>query len=171
MLINFVGAGMKSRSLTPDQSRGILEFCRSAGATLFTVNFVFVKGEESERLMQEFYKRLSTFSYGEKDLENICGNGFSRQSCWALDDRSTEAILNETGGDLLSYNVMDLPEDWLFYIDDIILLQIVTHEQEATLRVSEMQYEEFKKVGIPHTPGCPQWSVLPEQPTRLPRQQ
>jgi hypothetical protein len=68
MLINFVGAGMNSRSLTPDQSRGILNFCRSAGATLFTVNFVFVKGEESERLMREFYERLAPFSSGEKEL-------------------------------------------------------------------------------------------------------
>jgi hypothetical protein len=171
MLINFVGAGMKSRSLMPEQSRGILEFCRSAGATLFTVNFVFTKDEESERRMQEFYDRLSPFSCGEKDLENICGDGFSRQPCWVLDDRSIEAILTETGGDLLAYNVLDLPEDWLFYIGDIILLQIVTHEQEATLRVSEMQYAKFKKLGIPHALGCPQWSGLPEEPTRLPRQQ
>jgi hypothetical protein len=66
--------------------------------------------------------------------------------------------------------VLRLPEDWLFYAGDMILLQIVTHEQEATLRVSEVQYAEFKKLGIPHAPGCPRWSSLPEQPTRLPRQ-
>jgi hypothetical protein len=169
MLINFVGAGMNSRSLTPDQSRGILNFCRSAGATLFTVNFVFVKGEESERLMREFYERLAPFSSGEKELENICSDGFSPRSCWVLDDRSIEAILNETDGDLLAYDVLYLPEDWLFYVGDMILLQIVTHEQEATLRVSEVQYAEFKKLGIPHTPGCPQWSGLPEEPRRLRR--
>jgi hypothetical protein len=172
MLINFVGVGMNSRSLTPDQSRGILEFCRSAGATLFTVNFVFAKGDESERLMNEFYERFSLFSSGEKDLENICGDGFSPQSYWVLNDQSIEAILNETDGDLLAYNALCLPEDWLFYAGDIILLQIVTHEQEATLRVSEIQYVEFKKLGIKHAPGCARWTSLPEQPTRtrLPRQ-
>ena len=166
VLVNFVGAGMKRQSLTPDQSRAILEFCRFAGATLFTVNFVFTKGDESERLMRAFYERLAPFSVGEKDLENICGNGFSRQSCYALDERSIEAILNETGGDLLAYDVLHLPEDWLFYVGNLILLQIVTHEQEATLRISENQYAEFKNLGIPHAPGCPQWSALPEEPTR-----
>src|SRR5579883_1445036 len=104
MLINFVGAGMKSRSLTLDQSRSVLEFCHSAGATLFTVNFVFAKDDNSERLMQEFYQRLSPFSWGEKDLEKICGDGFRRQPCYVLDEQSIEAILNETGGDLLAYN-------------------------------------------------------------------
>ena len=162
---------MKSRSLTRDQSRGILGFCRSAGATRFTVNFVFAKGDESERLMHEFYERFSRFSSGEKDLENICGDGFSPQSCWVLDDESIKAILNETDGDLLAYDVLHLPEDWLFYAGDTILLQIVTHEQEATLRVSDVQYAEFEKLGIPHAPGCARWSRLPEQPTRLPRQQ
>jgi len=161
---------MHSRSLTLDQSRSVLKFCRSAGATLFTVNFVFAKGDESERLMREFYERFSPFASGEKDLENICGDGFSPQFCWVLDDRSMEAILNETDGDLFAYDVLHLPEDWLFYAGDTILLQIVTHEQEATLRVSEVQDAEFKKLGIPHAPGCPRWSRLPEQPTRLRRQ-
>src|SRR5207253_11239721 len=100
----FVGAGMNSRSLTLDQSRSLLEFCRSSGATVFTVNFLFTKDDESEKLMREFYERLSPFSWGEKDLENICGHGFSRQSCYVLDERSIEAILNETGGDLLAYD-------------------------------------------------------------------
>jgi hypothetical protein len=169
MLINFVGAGMNSRSLTRDQSRGILNFCRSAGATLFTVNFVYAKGEESEKLMQEFYERFSAFSAGEKDLEKICGDGFSPQPCWVLDERSIEAILNETDGDLLAYDILHLPEDWVFYSGDAILLQIVTHEQEATLRLSEVRYGEFEKLGIPYARGCPRYSGLPEQPTRLPR--
>lgn len=169
MLINFVGAGMKSRSLTPDQSRAILVFCRSSGATLFTVNFIFARDDESEGLMREFYERLAPFSSGERDLEKICGNGFSRQSCWVLNERSIEAILNETGGDLLAYDALHLPEDWLFYVGDKILLQIVTHEQEATLRISEVQYAEFNKLGIPHASGRPHWTGLPEEPTRLPR--
>ena len=153
MLINFVGAGMNSRSLTTEQTRALLEFCRFAGATLFTVNFVFAKGDESERLMREFYERLGPLSCDERDLENICGNGFSRQSCWVLNERSIEAILKETGGDLLAYDVLRLPEDWLFYVGNMILLQIVTHEQEATLRISDVQYAEFKKLGIPHAFG------------------
>lgn len=166
MLINFVGTGMNSRSLTRDQSRSILNFCRFAGATLFTVNFLYVKGEESEKLMQEFYERFSAFSADEKDLEKICGDGFSPQPCWVLDDRSIEAILTETDGDLLAYDILHLPEDWVLYAGDTILLQIVTHEQEATLRLSEVRYGEFKKLGIPHAHGCPRYSTLPEQPRR-----
>jgi hypothetical protein len=68
MLIHFVGTGGRTQSLNLSQSRGILQFCRSAGATIFTVNFPFVKGEESERLMQEFYNRLSPFSEGERGI-------------------------------------------------------------------------------------------------------
>ena len=126
MLINFVGTYGKSQSLTRDQSKNILQFCRSAGATLFTVNFVYVKGDVSEKLMEEFYARLSRFSCGEKDLENPCGDGFARQDCWVLDDQSLESILNETNGDLFAYDTPNLPEDWLFYVGDAILLQIIT---------------------------------------------
>lgn len=56
---------MNTRSLTADQSRNLLQFCRSAGATLFTVNFLFVEGEEKR--MQGFYGRLSPFLLGERD--------------------------------------------------------------------------------------------------------
>ncbi len=41
-------------ALTASQSRDLLNFCRSIGATVFTANFLFVKGEESERLAQAF---------------------------------------------------------------------------------------------------------------------
>jgi len=133
---------------------------------VFTVNFVFAKDEENEKRMEAFYTRLSPFSAGEKILENIGGDGFSLQACWVLDDQSTEAILNETGGDLLAYKALEMPEDWLFYTGDSILLQIVTHEQEATLRLSEPQYELFRNLGIEHARGCPRWSCLPEEPTR-----
>jgi hypothetical protein len=109
MLINFVGTYSKSQSLTRDQSKNVLQFCRSAGATLFTVNFVFVKGEASEKLMEEFYARLSRFSSGERVLENPCGDGFARQHCWVLDEQSVEIILNETNGDLFAYDTPNLP--------------------------------------------------------------
>jgi hypothetical protein len=166
MLIHFVGTGMKTRSLTLNKSRSILQFCRSAGATLFTVNFLFVKGEETERLMEKFYERLSAFSGGERVLENICGDGFGLHACWVLDEGSMDVILNETGGDLFAYDVTNLPEDWVFYVGDSVFLQIVTHEQEAICRVSETQYERFKELEIPHEPGCRQWSCLPEEPLR-----
>lgn len=83
-----------------------------------------------------------------------------------LTDESIEAILTQTAGDLLAYNVLHLPEDWLFYVGDAILLQIVSHEQEATLRLSDSQYAEFTKLGIPHKQGQPRWSALPGSPLR-----
>jgi hypothetical protein len=168
MLIHFVGAGFRTQSLTPTQSRSILQFCRSEGATLFTVNYLFVKGGESEKLMERFYQRLSSFSISERQLENVGGNRFSKLDCWVLNDQSIEVILKETGGDLLAYDVTNLPEDWVFYTGDSIFLQVVTHEQEATLRISAAQYARFKELGIPHKPGSPKWSGLPEKPTRLP---
>jgi len=144
----------------------MLKFCRSAGGTVFTVNYLYVKGEESEQRSSEFYQRLSVFSGGERLLENICGNGFQPQQCWLLDDESIEAILKDTNGDLFAYDVLNLPEDWLFYVGDSILLQIVTHEQEATLRLTDDQYAQFSKLAISHKRGNPKWSGLPEEPTR-----
>jgi hypothetical protein len=55
MLINFVGTYSRTRAFTRDQSKNLLQFCRSVGATLFTVNFIFAKHESSEKLMEEFY--------------------------------------------------------------------------------------------------------------------
>jgi len=71
MLINFVGTFSRARTLTREQSKNLLQFCRAVGATLFTVNFVFAKYEASEKLMQEFYARLSQFSCGEKELKML----------------------------------------------------------------------------------------------------
>lgn len=105
MLINFVGTCSGTRTLTREQSKNLLQFCRAIGATLFTVNFVFAKHDASEKLMQEFYARLSQFSGGEKELENACGDGFGRQPCWVLDERSMDTILNETDGDLFANDV------------------------------------------------------------------
>jgi len=166
VIIHFDSSLPGAYPLSEAQSRAILQFCRRAGAATFTVNFLFVKGEDSEQRANEFYRRLSPFSAGERLLENIYGDGFRRQECWVLTEESMEVILKETGGDLLAYNILYLPEDWLFYAGDAILLQIVSHEQEATLRLSDLQYAEFAKLGIPHEQGQPRSSGLPESPLR-----
>lgn len=166
MLIHFDSSLPGACPLSEDQSRALLQFCHSLGAATFTVNFLFVKGEVSEQAADNFYQRLRDFSAGERVLENICGQGFRLQECWMLTDESIEAILRETAGDLFAYNVLYLPEDWLLYLDDSILLQVVSHEQEATLRLSDCQYDEFSKLGIPHEQGPACWSALPLSPLR-----
>jgi len=152
--------------LTLVQSRSLLGFCRRVGAVFFTVNFLYVKGKKSEQLAHTFYQRFGIFSCGERLLKNVCGKGFQLRKSWVLNDESIKAILTETRGNLFAYNVLCLPEDWLFYIGDAIILQVVSHEQEATMRLSETQYAEFKTLGIAHQQGQPQWSGLPEVPMR-----
>jgi hypothetical protein len=167
VLIHFLGVRGSERTLTPEKSRALLEFCRSCGVTLFTVNFLYVKGNENnERVMEAFYEKLLPFSAAQKVLECIGGSGFREQPCWTLNDSSIELILRETSGDLFAYDILNQPEDWLFYRVDSILLQIVSHEQEAILRVSADEYERFQKLRIPHSSGLPRWSALPEQPSR-----
>jgi len=166
VLIHFLGVCGSERTLTPEKSRALIEFCRSCSVTVFAVNFLYVKGEDNEKVMEAFYEKLLPFSAGQKVLECIGGSGFREQPCWTLDDSSIELILRETSGDLFAYNILHQPEDWLFYRDDSILLQIVSHEQEAILRVSAAEYERFQKLQIPHSSGLPQWTALPEQPIR-----
>lgn len=165
MLIHF-DTSILSFPLSEAQSRALLQFCRRVGAATFTVNFLYVKGEDSEQAAKNFFQRLSLFSAGKVVLENIYGGGFTRQECWILSNESIETILTETAGNLLAYNMLCLPEDWLFYVGDAILLQIVSHEQEVTLRLSEAQYVEFAELRIPHKAGPAQWSALPESPQR-----
>ncbi len=160
MLINIVPP------LTESQTRALLSFCVSSGVNLFTVNFLYVKGEESETCSQAFYERLAPYCAERRVLENIEGDGFREQQCWEFSDASMNALLRETDGNVFAYNVLYLPEDWVFYVGDSILLQIVSHEQEATLRLTNAQYDTFKALGIPHGEGCPQWSGLPERPIR-----
>ena len=155
--------------LSEAQSRALLRFCRNAGAAVFTVNFLYVEGEDSEQTSANFYRRLSAFSGGGRVLENIYGNDFRRQECWVLSDESIEAILTETHGDLFAYDILHSPEDWLFYTGDTILLQIVSHEHEATLRLSDDQYALFQQISISHRHGNPQWSELPTEPFRTSR--
>lgn len=116
--------------------------------------------------MNAFYERLSGFAEEDKVLECIESSGFKRQPSWILNDASMELILRESGGDLFAYNVLYLPEDWLLYRGDTIFLQIVSHEQEATLRLSPAEYEKFQLLGIPHSLEPAQWTGLPEEPIR-----
>jgi hypothetical protein len=164
MLVNLSSFIASDRTLTPERSKSLLYFCHSCGASLFTVNFPFVKGEESERLMNVFYERLERFTAGDKVLECIESSGFERQPSWLLNEASIELILRETDGDLFAYNILYLPEDWLLYRDDTIFFQLVTHEQEATLRLSAAEYEKFRSLGIPHSLGPAKWTGLAEQP-------
>lgn len=166
VIIHFDSSLPGAWPLLEAQSRSLLNFCRRVGATTFNFNFLIVKGEVSEKAADDCYERFHRFSLGKRVLENIYGQGFGEKECWALNDESVEAILTETSGNLLAYNILHLPEDWLFYLGDEILLQIVSHEQEASLRLSDAQYFEFKKLGIPHKQGVAKWSVLPVSPFR-----
>jgi hypothetical protein len=166
MLIHFDSSVPGAYPFSKEQSRALLQFCHRIGATTFTVNFLYVSGEDSEHAAKSFFQRLSVFAVGQSVLENIYGDGFRRQACWALTDKSIDAVLTETAGNLLAYNVLCIPEDWLFYVGDAIILQVVSHEQEATLRLSDAQYADFTKLKIPHKVGPPQWSGLPELPLR-----
>jgi len=152
--------------LTIDQSRSLLNWCIREGATLFTVNFLFVKGEDSESLCNAFYDRMEPFAAGIRLLECVEGNGFELQSSFHLNQESLEQILRETSGNLFRNSILYLPEDWLFYIEDLILLQIVNHEDSATIRVNEQQYRTFDALGIPHQAGCSEWSGLTEEPVK-----
>ncbi len=168
MIVHIDSAAKGAYPLREQQTRELLRFCRSVGAKLFTVNFLFVKGEESERLSDEFYFRLAPFSAGRKLLECVFGNGFKEQDCWSLTEESIELIVNETAGDLLAYDFLKLPEDWLVYVEDSILLQVVTNEQEITLRVTDAELRAFSDIGIPYTVGQPKYSGLRETPLRTP---
>jgi hypothetical protein len=110
MLAHIDSSMPQAYPLTLAQSRDLLGFCRSVGA-VFTVNFLCVKGEESEQLAKAFCQRSSIFSVRERLLENIYGNGFEHRESWALNDESIKAILTETRGDLFTYNLLYLPED------------------------------------------------------------
>jgi hypothetical protein len=113
----------------------------------------------------KFRERLAPFSAGRQVLENCGGGRFQEMECWELNTRSLDVILAEADDDLFA-SFQYGPEDWIFYVDDSILLQIVTHEQEATLRLNGEQYSAFEALGVSHGKGCPKWSGLPETPIR-----
>jgi hypothetical protein len=150
--------------LSEQQTRELLRFCRSVGASTFTVNFLYAKGEESERLAEDFYGRLAPFSAGRKKLEEMYGTGFAEQECWSLTEGAIDRIVKETCGNLMAYDLLKLPEQWLVYIGDTILLQVVNHEQELTLRLTDSQFRSFMLLGIPYEPGQAKYSELPENP-------
>ena len=168
MIVHIDSSTKGAYPLSEQQTRALLRFCRSAGADVFTVTFLFIKGEDSERLAEEFYGRLGPFAVGQKIVECVYGNGFRQQDCWSLNNETIELVVRETQGNLLAYDILNLPEDWLFYLGDWILLQVVSHEQEITLRLTNSQFAEFLQLGIPHTLGQPEWSGLPEVPLRTP---
>ncbi len=166
MIVHIDSTTKGAYPLSEQQTRALLRFCQSVGADVFTVNFLFVKGEDSERLAEEFYCRLAPFAAGQRMLECVYGNGFKQQDCWSLTEDTVELVVRETQGNLLAYNILNLPEDWLFYVGDSAKLQVVSHEQEITLRLTDAEYAVFSRLGIPGAPGQPEYSGLPEVPTR-----
>lgn len=81
MLIHFDSSLPGACPPSEAQSRALLEFCHRVGVATFTVNFLYVKGEDSERTADNFYQRFRGFSAGERVLESIYGQGFRRQEC------------------------------------------------------------------------------------------
>jgi hypothetical protein len=98
MVVHIDSTMPQAYPLTLVQSRDLLGFCRSVGAAVFTVNFLYVKGEESEERAHAFYRRFRIFSDGERLLESVCGNGFELRESWVLNDESIKAILMGRGG-------------------------------------------------------------------------
>jgi hypothetical protein len=123
------------------------------------------KVEESEGLADAFFQRFRVFSDGKRLLENAYA-GFELRESWVLNNQSIKDILTETRGNLFAYDLLNQPEDWRFYVGDAIILQVDSQEQEATMRLSDAQYAEFKALGIGHQQGQPRWSGLPEVPMR-----
>ena len=166
MVIHIDSSTKGAYPLSERQTRELLRFCSSVGASTFAANFLYVKGEESEQLADEFYCRLAPFSAGRKRLEKVYGNGFAERDCWSLTEAAIDLIVKETRGNLLAYDLLKLPEEWLVYIGDTILLQVVNHEQELTLRLTATQFRSFSQLGIPYVPGQAEYSGLPENPAR-----
>ena len=164
MIIHVDSSTKGAYPLSERQTRDLLRFCGSVGASTFAVSFLYVKGEESERLADEFYRRLAPFSAGRKNLEKVYGNGFAERDCWSLTEEAIELIVKETRGNLLAYDLLKLPEEWLIYVGDTILLQAVNHEQELILRLTATQFRSFEQLGIPYLPGQAKYSNLPENP-------
>lgn len=167
MIIDIIGDCYEGRAtLAPEQSRSLLDFCLVNGVSLFTVDFLVSTNDNSRDLCDQFYRWLSPFLVGKLMLEKIEGRGFALHECWRLDHASVEVILAETRGDLFANRTLELPEDWVFYRGDSIFFQIVSHEQEGSLRLTHAEYDAFKKLEIPHGQGRLQWTSLPDNPNR-----
>jgi hypothetical protein len=168
MLIDIIGDCYQGRStLTAEQSRSLLDFCLASGVTLFTVDFLVSTNDNSHALCDQIYRRFSPFLSEKLVLEEIEDRGFALHECWKLDHASINLILKETTGDLFANKVLELPEDWVFYRGDSIFFQIVNHEQEGILRLTDAEYAAFKKLEIPHGQGRVRWASLPDTPNRM----
>jgi hypothetical protein len=145
--------------LTPERGWALLDWCRTHGATEFTLA-AFVSPTESQR-MKDFFavldryqlprapRRLLTASPGEPRTRDV--------SLWQL-TADTEHLLK--AGWSPGFVSRDYDEDlWLqdsaVYRDGELMMGVLSHENGGVLRVTELELADLRRTGFPDRDSVP----------------
>lgn len=135
------------------QSERLLGFCLNIGVDCFSMKFVY-GNEHEQRHIEAVRIRLVPFRLDKRLFEQTVwrnGERFVQTECWSLNSETIRLILDVCDGSLSSYDMGRFPEDWTFYRKGELLLGVVSHEQYAFLRLSDDEFDEFKRLGIDYT--------------------
>ena len=142
--------------LPPGATRVLLHWLLNAGADEFTLTVMGIHGEIAVHA-DAFEDALEPWVIGmarRRVLTEADGPGSTREvRIFTLNAASLEALLPFLAGGLF-HNVPG-PNGWLedfaFYRDGDLVLGVVTHLQEGTLRLTAAEHEEVARMGVVST--------------------
>ena len=136
------------------QSRALLDFCLVCGVTRFTANFIYAGDDRTTA--DDFLRQFEPFLGGRAVLEQTVyvRKRFQERPFYRFTYESCDLILAVCCGSLLAYDILSYPEDWTFYREEELFFGVVSHEQHAFLRFSELDHSRFVSLGIPYAPSC-----------------
>jgi hypothetical protein len=141
--------------ITPEHSWRLVAWCMSRGATELTVALLSFIGHSSD-FCDAFVRAMDAFRLPDapRDPGSYLGEAPSQDvPLWRLEPESVEALKAFFDEGLLTYPVGEWKtgclENPILYRDGRLMLMVVSHENEAMIRLRVDDLESFGALGLP----------------------
>ncbi len=122
--------------LDRNQTLFLLQLCSEAGVGEFTASFISSTDAGAARMkaflsvLRPFTREIATSA----DIQSRPDRRHARPH-WALNNETINMILDMSGGSLTSYQIGKYPEDWIFFTQDAVFLDVISHEGSVVLNL------------------------------------
>jgi len=145
--------------VTPAQGWDLLAWCRSRGASEFTLA-ALVAPRQSQR-MKDFFAVLDPYERpraSRRLLSAPVGGSFTRDvPLWQLTPQTQELLRAgwSTGFASRQYDEDLWLEDLTVYRDGEFMMGVLSHENGGVLRVTELELADLRRTGFPDRDSVP----------------
>ena len=154
---------LRAEEISVDQSWALLRWCAARGASEFTLSMLGLKGYTMP-FCDHVAGALAPFRLDDANREHPTAPTrdqiVRRTELWRLSDDTIALFITFFAEGLFTYTAGEWEtgclEDPVIYRDGEMVLGVVSHEQEAVLRLTAAEHQEIATLGIA-TRDTAQW--------------